>query len=663
MRDHGTRGGAGRWVGWLLGAASLALAANCSLGDFSELDGEYGKPIGAAGSVGSAGETAAGGTGGAKPSGGTGGDNSAGSPNSAGSGADTGGTGGGSGACKATEWGPDCKPCECVRGKCDAGKTGDGSCECLPGWAGKTCDSCDEGFFGASCQACACVRGECADGKDGDGACSCPAEYGGSKCQECAEGRYGADCKPCDCVHGTCADGISGDGACACEPGWAGDKCDKLIGTCNWGREAGISTAAGDSAPTHLAKHAFDGQLSTKWLHAGTTTSWVQFEFKHARQYAVQGYALTSGDDNPGRDPKHWVFEGSNDGATFTKLDERTDEAFAERRQRRAFALAAPSLPYRFYRLRIESIANAELNAVQLMDMELLASCLCRVPPPAFLGDVSSRAQVSPTQVGYMGVDGLNTTQWRDPSQAASWLQLKTPLELAAAQYTVGSGTNQALDPMDWTLEGSADGVSGWKVLDTRSGELFTERNQLRTFAVAAPENFRFYRLNITKARETDTSVAVAEFALEAECESIGARVLEDFNNISDWTNTNMRATFSQLGEGTARLTYTNSPDAGYAFNRRPTTYNVTQFPRVYVKIDSFADEASFQFKVKRGSDQEALLITDAEPGFHVIDLPTDWSGEATFDINFFVFGPYESSFVVDYFQIGSLGAEGGPKP
>jgi hypothetical protein len=656
MRVQGRQGGVGRWVGWILGAFSLALAANCSLGDFSELDSEYGKPFGAAGTVGAAGQTSAGGTGGAKPSGGTGGDNSAGSSNSAGSGAETGGTGGASGGCKATEWGPDCKPCECVRGKCDAGKTGDGSCECLPGWAGKTCDTCDEGFFGATCQACSCVRGECADGKEGNGACSCPPEYGGSKCQECAEGRYGADCKPCDCVHGTCADGMSGDGACACEPGWAGDKCDKLVGTCNWGREAGIPTAAGDSAPTHLPKHAFDGQLSTKWLHAGTTTSWVQFEFKNARQYAVQGYALTSGDDNPGRDPKHWIFEGSNDGVAFTKLDERMDEVFTERRQRRAFALAAPSLPYRMYRLRIESIANAELNAVQLMDMELLASCLCRAPSPLSISDVTTRGHAAPLEVGLRAIDGFADTQWRDPAQAASWIQLKMPLALAAVQYTVGSGANQALDPTDWTLEGSADGATGWKLLDTRTGELFTARNQLRTFAVATPESFRFYRLNITKARESETSTAISEFELQAECGSVGGRVLEDFNSISEWTTTNMRATFSEMGEGTARLTHTIDPGPTYAFTRLTTTYDVSQFPKFLIKMDSFSDEASFTFKVKRTDEAEKeLLITKSQPGVYVVDMlsQTGWSGEVTFDINFFVIGGIDKSVVVDYFQLG----------
>ncbi len=52
-------------------------------------------------------------------------------------------------------------------------------------------------------------------------------------------------------------------------------------------------------------------------------------------------------------------------------------------------------------------------------------------------------------------------------------------------------------DPAAWTLRGSVDGRQ-WRTLDTRAGQLFTQRHQPKTFRIAEPDSYGRYRLDIT---------------------------------------------------------------------------------------------------------------------------------------------------------------------
>ena len=48
---------------------------------------------------------------------------------------------------------------------------------------------------------------------------------------------------------------------------------------------------------------------------------------------AVTAYSLTSAADTPEMDPKTWTLYGSNDNATWTKLDVQTNQIFAARKE------------------------------------------------------------------------------------------------------------------------------------------------------------------------------------------------------------------------------------------------------------------------------------------------------------------------------------------
>ena len=81
-------------------------------------------------------------------------------------------------------------------------------------------------------------------------------------------------------------------------------------------------------------------------------------------------------------------------------------------------------------------------------------------------------------------------------------------------EYALGSANDSAdRDPQDWTLEGSTDGTT-WVPLDSRTGEDFPQRFQLRTFDIADNTTpYQHYRLTISR-NSGATATQMAEFQL-----------------------------------------------------------------------------------------------------------------------------------------------------
>jgi predicted alpha-1,2-mannosidase len=98
-----------------------------------------------------------------------------------------------------------------------------------------------------------------------------------------------------------------------------------------------------------------------------TPTLWIRYSLRDSRA-TVQRYTLTSG--SKAGDPRDWVLEASNDGHTWTVLDERANQEFQWRRQTRAFPVTNPG-EYGHYRLRIT--ANSGERTVTMAELELLA--------------------------------------------------------------------------------------------------------------------------------------------------------------------------------------------------------------------------------------------------------------------------------------------------
>jgi len=92
--------------------------------------------------------------------------------------------------------------------------------------------------------------------------------------------------------------------------------------------------ASGENASAGEVKENLnDGDFQSKWL-VFTSTAWVQY--KLSEPVAVVHYALTSANDEPGRDPQDWTLRGSQDGQAWVDLDRQTGQMFTERFQTRS---------------------------------------------------------------------------------------------------------------------------------------------------------------------------------------------------------------------------------------------------------------------------------------------------------------------------------------
>ncbi|MEO7934388.1 MAG: alginate lyase family protein [Chthoniobacterales bacterium] len=119
------------------------------------------------------------------------------------------------------------------------------------------------------------------------------------------------------------------------------------------------------------ADKAFDSNSATTWF-AGDSggAGALRYDFGNGRAPAIKHYSITSARDKPERDPKDWLFQGSNDGTSWTTLDTQSGQTFPLRCYEMEYALAKP-IAYRYFRLNIT--ANNGDNDLQIADIKLLS--------------------------------------------------------------------------------------------------------------------------------------------------------------------------------------------------------------------------------------------------------------------------------------------------
>lgn len=212
----------------------------------------------------------------------------------------------------------------------------------------------------------------------------------------------------------------------------------------------GTATAsANGGSGTEGADKALDLNPATKWYNGNAGTSgWIQYDFGAGRTEVVKGYAITSANDIPGRDPRTWVLYGFNDPAgSWTQLDNRPDwgSAFSYRYQ--TYRVSIPNTTaYRYYRLQINT-NNGDANGLQLSEFALLSDQGRLLPDGRYrlLNRKSNKA---------LDVDGGSTA---DGARVQQW--------------TYGGYTNQM---WDLSYQGSGQykltGVGSGKVMNVSGG-------------------------------------------------------------------------------------------------------------------------------------------------------------------------------------------------
>ncbi|MFI8237984.1 GH92 family glycosyl hydrolase [Streptomyces sp. NPDC085866] len=107
-------------------------------------------------------------------------------------------------------------------------------------------------------------------------------------------------------------------------------------------------------------------------------------------------------------------------------------------------------------------------------------------------------------------VDGEPGTKWLT-FQPTGWVEfdLDKPIKLVTYALTSANDFDER-DPKDWTLRGSTDGKD-WKTIDTRSGESFSERFQTKSYDLAEPAEYQFFRLDVTRNNGASDILQIAD--------------------------------------------------------------------------------------------------------------------------------------------------------
>jgi len=106
------------------------------------------------------------------------------------------------------------------------------------------------------------------------------------------------------------------------------------------------------------SKKVIDGDDHTKYLCEFQGRVWMKFELNTPEVSSV--YTLTSANDAEDRDPRAWVFEGSNDDVNWDELDRRFNFFFEDRYQLKVFSFQNTTA-YKYYRIDISEVNGSGL--------------------------------------------------------------------------------------------------------------------------------------------------------------------------------------------------------------------------------------------------------------------------------------------------------------
>jgi len=204
-------------------------------------------------------------------------------------------------------------------------------------------------------------------------------------------------------------------------------------------------TASGENPPNETKEKLFDGRTDTKWL-TFAPTGWIAV--KMAEPVAVTHYAMASANDFPGRDPKDWTLQGSQDGANWTDLDRRTGEDFPQRFQTKQYEVDNTTA-YQYYRLDIT--ANSGDPLTQLAELQLFKGDPT-APPDEQLPVQEAVVDVLDRQ--HPANKGLPLT-WTRSDQWLNWNPnpvgtVHTIAQVKEWTYDPGTGANGPFHPISW---------------------------------------------------------------------------------------------------------------------------------------------------------------------------------------------------------------------
>ncbi|MHC2992447.1 hypothetical protein OB13_12925 [Pontibacter sp. HJ8] len=308
-----------------------------------------------------------------------------------------------------------------------------------------------------------------------------------------------------------------------------------------------------------------DNDAQTKFLSHFPGSQWLQLRLDAPA--AVGSYTLVSANDDDNRDPMNWTLEGSDNGTDWTVLDTQTGQMFSERFQKKTYPISNTTA-YAYYRLNISAIKAG--NTFQLGEWRLYE--VVQAPDITARGgtltvfrenDGGADANEGSPKV----IDNDAQTKFLSHFPGSQWLQLKLDASAVVVIYTLTSANDDPnRDPKDWTLEGSKNGTD-WTTLDTRTGEMFSERFQTKTYNIENATAYTYYRLNISAIKDGST-FQLGEWRLYQGAAPSAPSNLDAFATAGDevsltWTDNAGTETGFELERSTDGTTFAKIADLG----------------------------------------------------------------------------------------------------
>lgn len=109
-------------------------------------------------------------------------------------------------------------------------------------------------------------------------------------------------------------------------------------------------------------------------------------------------------------------------------------------------------------------------------------------------------------------VDGDNNTTFATP-HTSFYITWAGSASTAVNIYSLTSGTSATNDPKSWKLMASRDNQN-WILLDTKTDQIFDERQEIQRYSIKNETRFKYYKLEIL-ANNGGTSTHIAEWTLQ----------------------------------------------------------------------------------------------------------------------------------------------------
>ena len=217
-------------------------------------------------------------------------------------------------------------------------------------------------------------------------------------------------------------------------------------------------------------------------IEAGAET-WI--EYQTPSPLLLYGYQLFSGSTNAG-DPKGWSLQASDDGQTWETLHVVPSAEFSVRGQRYN-ANVQTTKAYTRYRLIFDM--NEAQTQLSISEWQLLGHYICGNDLTADGGTISEGSEPLTDHVG--------TTSC--PTPIAAIYRSNGNYKLTAYSITIDA---TAVAPTSWKLEGSANGSTGWKLIDQQTEALFPYNGSTNIYLVKPETSYPYYRLTINGEEE-----------------------------------------------------------------------------------------------------------------------------------------------------------------